>query len=385
MKRITDKQRLRDVKFAYQQRTKSSRQINIPWIGITPIDYRPVNQYVNKAIDAGLNHEVLKRRKTGITVTLPPVMDFDENYETTVLHLNVISKLVWLIHKNRGRSLPKKAYNLVTVNFDNLTSISTPAALVLTAEISNWEDAIRNKLKPQITNWSQEIYSQFEDLGFFDLFENKPETPKACIDNPCSDKKLVRYIKGFCGDEGKTKELKESIARIVGDKVNKWTFLHGGLDEAITNVFHHAYPSYELRRSVKESWYLTGSYNESTRELKVVFYDQGVGIPSTLPSSKWNEKFLAWASKIPTAERKKDEVLLKGAMEIGRTRTFDADRGKGLQDMLTFIKKRESGRLSVLSARGHYKFSMHNSFQETKSLRSKLPILGTLIIWSVIL
>lgn len=385
MKKITFKQRMRDVRDGIEHRSQRPSHIEPPWTYVKPIDYLPINQYVELAISKGLNHEIKRRRKKGIIVKLPAVMDFDSNYETTVRHLNVISMLVGLIRKNKGLSLPRKAYNLVSVNFDDLKSISTPAALVLTAEISNWEDAIRNKLNPQITNWNKDIFSQFDDLGFFDLFENKPEFPPECEDKSCSDKKLVRYIKGLCNDEGKTLQLKNSIADIVGDKVKKWTFLHSGLDEAITNVFHHAYPNYEMRRSVKESWYLTGSYNESTKELKVVFFDQGVGIPNTLPTSKWKEHLLDWLSLIPLADRQKDEVLLKAAMEIGRTRTGEADRGKGLQDLLTFIKERNSGRISVLSGNGHYKFTVSKGTEITQSLRSKLPILGTLIIWSVIL
>ncbi|MCG7586491.1 hypothetical protein [Photobacterium sp. OFAV2-7] len=386
MKKITIKQRRLDVLTGIKHRKQGIREVvsssKACWIN--RIDYRPVNDFIDREIKNGLRHQKLKNRKNGIIIHLPEVMDFDKNYDVTVQHLNAIIELVTLFRRNKGRLLPRGAYHLASVNFDHLKSISTPAALCLTAEISNWEDSIRNKLKPQIKCWNDDIYGQLHDLGFFDLFENKPQKPP-CKVGKVSDKRLVRYIKGLCGDEGKTKQLKDGISAIVGDKIQKWTFLHSGLDEAITNVSHHAYPETEFQRSMMKNWFLTGSYSERTKELKVAFYDQGVGIPKKLPTSKVKEKVFEYLSSFEAGERRKDEVLLKAAVEVGRTRTGRADRGKGLHDLLEFIKKRESGRLSILSGRGHYKFTLENGEERSTTSRSKLPIQGTLLIWSVIL
>lgn len=386
MKKITIKKRLQDVRTALshrKQKVANSHLITMCCL-VSRADYKRVNDFIDKEIKNGLGHEKLKNKRNGIIIHLPEVMDFGDNYNTTIQHLNAIIKLVTLLRKNKGRLLPRGAYHLASVNFDKLKSISTPAALCLTAEISNWEDSIRNKLNPNIKCWNEDIYGQLHDLGFFDLFENKPKRPICSVEQK-SGKHLVRYIKGLCGDEGKTKELKDGICKIVGDPIQKWTFLHSGLDEAITNVSHHAYPDTEFRRCIKKHWYLTGSYDELTKELKVVFYDQGVGIPKTLPSSKIKERVLDYLSKFSTAERMKDEVLLEAAIEVGRTRTGRADRGKGLNDLLEFIKKRKSGELSILSGKGHYKFNMIDGEELSITSRTKSKIHGTLIIWSVIL
>lgn len=72
------------------------------------------------------------------------------------------------------------------------------------------------------------------------------------------------------------------------------------------------------------------------------------------------KRFLNYLSKLPLAERKRDEQLLKAAVEIKRSSTGEEDRGKGLQDLLEFIKQRGEGYLSIMSGKGLYKYSQHD-------------------------
>lgn len=158
--------------------------------------------------------------------------------------------------------------------------------------------------------------------------------------------------------------------------------MHSGLTEAITNVSHHAYPDSEGYSTEDKNWYLTGSYNNETKELKIVFYDQGIGIPKSLPASEVWEKVLSVLSRLPVVERKRDEVLLKAAVELERTSTKESDRGKGLQDLLEFIRQRKNGYLSILSLKGLFKYSMSDGKEEIKTEHFDKPVSGTLIIWS---
>lgn len=317
--------------------------------------------------------------KNLVTILLPEKMNFFHEYESTVLHLAAIRRLT----KNKSPSF--KSYKLKTVNFDNLNSISTSAALVLTAELSKWDDVIRKKLRPNIDNWAPGILNNFIELGFFDLFNNKPNNINEIRNSTISNIKLVKYIKGICGDGDKTRILKANIMDIVGEKINKWTFLHGGLSEAIINVSHHAYPKGYGYSDNEKNWYLTGSYNEESRELKIVFYDQGIGIPKSLPASEVWEKVLSFLSSFPIAERKRDEVLLKAAVQLDRTSTEESDRGKGLQDLLEFIRQRSQGYLSILSLKGLFKLTVQNGEESIISEHFDNAICGTLIIWSVTL
>jgi hypothetical protein len=375
MKKLSRKKWELDVKNGLLQRQgKSKTKIGKPKNGDDFIG-SDIKNWIDNYKNNGLNVTFNKNR---VTIVLPERLNFFHDYESTVLHLNAIRKLT------KYKSVSYKAYKLNTVNFDQLKSISTSAALVLTAEISKWDDAVRNRLKPNIKNWNLNILVNFYELGFFDLFQNKPHNLYQLKGSAKPNKKIVKYIKGKCGDDQKTRVLKEKITTIIGDKINKWRFLHSGLSEAIVNVSHHAYPTRWGFSEVDKNWYLTASYNIFTRELKIVFYDQGIGIPKSLPASELWEKILSSLSHFSVVERKMDEVLLKAAVELDRTSTEESDRGKGLQDLLEFIRQRGDGYLSILSLKGLFKLEIKNGVESIKSEHFNYPVCGTLIIWSVV-
>lgn len=379
MKKLSKKQRERDVKLALIHRSRCRNTKKRVRFELDSLVWKRTNQWLKKKISKGLNVSFIK--KHGVIIHLPEQMNFNEKYELTSLHIAAIRKLAGNVR------MPNRAYKLASVDFDNLKKISTSAALVLTAELSKWDDAIRNRLMPTIENWDHDILQQFTEIGFFDLFNNEhseklPDNNSSCKTSSLS---LVKYIKGRCGDKAKTRILKNEIRNIVADKICKWTFLDSGLSEAITNVSHHAYPKNYNYSEDDKNWYLTGSYSKKTNELKIVFYDQGIGIPKSLPSSEIWERVLSWFSKYSIADRKQHEVLLKAAVELDRTSTFESDRGKGLQDLLEFVKQRGDGYLSILSLKGLFKYTMTKGKGSVKSENFDQPIYGTLIIWSVTL
>lgn len=370
MKKITIRQRNRDVATSISHRKQGTRQATKP----KALTEAPalLNKWFDQKRAEGLHFEIGKKR--ALTILLPEKMNFSDQYEKTVVILTAIRKLITRSSDN------KKQYRLKQVNFDNLLKISSSAALALTAELSKWDDLIRSNLTPQVQNWNPNILKQFVDLGFFDLFKR---SPKIAQSNHHSSPIFVKYIKGTCGDSSKARQLKEELQTVIGDKISKWTFLHSGLTEAVTNVSHHAYPNHKRLKKTDKNWYLTGAYDKDKQELKISFYDQGIGIPKSLPTSEVWEKVLGFLSKLGLAQRALDATLLKAAMEIDRTSTGESDRGKGLQDLLEFINQRGEGYLSVVSQRGLYRFSLKNDKRQSKTHSFKNPLLGTLIIWNV--
>jgi hypothetical protein len=233
-----------------------------------------------------------------------------------------------------------------------------------------------------LKQWDKQIVQQLWELGFFDLFQQSPP-----IHLPENDHslRLVKYIKGQCRDKSKTIKLKESIHELVGETILKWTFLHSGLTEAITNVSHHAYPDSLQINGADKNWYLTGSFNKNSGELKIAFYDQGIGIPKSLPASEVWEKVVQFLTKFSLDEKRLHSTLLKAAVQLDRTSTAESDRGKGLPDLLEFINQRKDGYLSIISLKGLYKYTISNGSENIKSKALKNELPGTLIIWSVIL
>lgn len=395
MKLITDKQRHRDVirslrarksksALSYENNDSDEKDRNT-WLAI--------NEWINTESRKGLKvspckREGKKKRKNYLEITLPAKMDFYGNYDATVQTLTAIRKFTDLFAHFDGRRIPSKAKKIGTVCFDELECISTSAALVLTAEISKWDTSVLKRLTPQVDGWSDDIYCQFSQLGFFELFKNKPEKS---ISAPTKNHnfQFVKYVKGCCGDVVDTKEkrakLKQEVMGLVGSSVPKWMILHSGISEAVTNVTHHAYPDSSICKD--KSWYLTGSFDQLSKELKIAFYDQGIGIPNSLPESKIWEKVLAYFAKfsVEKAEQLRDATLIKAAVSIDRTSTEKNDRGKGLQDLIEFIRELGSGYLSIMSYKGLFKCTIENGKEKIKSESFERPLHGTLIIWSVVL
>ncbi|PKQ39191.1 hypothetical protein CXP40_21990 [Pseudomonas sp. YY-1] len=78
-----------------------------------------------------------------------------------------------------------------------------------------------------------------------------------------------------------------------------------------------------------------------------------------------------------------DETLLSAAMEMDRTSTGENDRGKGLQDLLEFIRQRKEGYLTVISRHGLYRLLIREGKEIVKKHSFRTPLKGTLIIWNV--
>lgn len=381
MKKITNKQRQRDVIRSLKHRTLRSVELESRSSGEEThskrgaVDWVRSNRWVDYAKSKGLPISVNKKTQ-GVTIVLPETMNFSSHYEETARIMMAMRRL------SKAPRAVKKAYKLASVDFSYLRNISSSAALVLTAELSNWEDNCPSSLKKNDT-WDPDIQERFIELGFFDLFKNNPFKDRNEVSN--ASIRHVRYIKGVSANTSAHRSLRASLKEIVGEDIKKYTFLKSGLDEAITNVGHHAYPDIPEDKTLHacegKYWYLTGGYDTKTRYLKVSFYDQGVGIPNTLPNSTLFERATAFLSKFPLVDQKNDELLITAAMKAGRTSTGEDDRGEGLNDFLTFIKERQDGYLSILSRKGLYKYSIEDGRVKEKSERLTLPIEGTLIIW----
>lgn len=311
-----------------------------------------------------------------IAILLPEKMNFSSEFDKTAVTLEAIRRFT------KTARTPKTSVTLSGVNFSNLRKVSTSAALALTAELCRWEDFIGQKLVASLEEWDPDVADQLNQLGFFDLFElaNAPETTHSSAAH--GSRLLVRYIKAKCDDPDAFLDLEEEIKKLIGEVVEKWMFLHMGITEAITNVSHHAYPNITKTKRRDRNWYLTGSYDPDLRQLKIVFYDQGIGIPESLPASKIREKVAVFMADYGLATGRKDAILIRAAMEIARTSTGDDDRGKGLNDLVEFARQRQNGYLSILSNYGLYKITVTDGVVSDYTYAFRNRVLGTLIIWT---
>jgi hypothetical protein len=150
----------------------------------------------------------------------------------------------------------------------------------------------------------------------------------------------------------------------------------------MTNVVNHAYPPGSLGTRIahlRNRWWMVGHFNRLRKELRILFFDQGVGIPVTLPKRFGREKLNEILGTLGVVDPN-DGELIQAAMEIGRTKTELRHRGKGLNDFKKLLDACGGGRLAILSNHGVYEYT-YPADQHHWSLKDSIG--GTLIEWSV--
>ena len=161
-----------------------------------------------------------------------------------------------------------------------------------------------------------------------------------------------------------------------------------GLNEAVLNVHQHAYEEGIDNSYVpmpNKHWWIAGYRNAAAKEIGFLAFDQGVGIPATLPQkhAEFVKDLLSAAGQLLRGtSATNDHLLIARAFELGRSRTGKVSQGKGLNDFKRFLEAAGGkGSLRILSGRGSYLYT-----RDGKELVEPLPLPfhGTLIIWRLI-
>jgi hypothetical protein len=309
--------------------------------------------------------KVSKGKTERITVDLPAKLDFDENYEETASHFRLLREAV---------SFGQRIHNL---KFEKIRYISPSAALVLASEVDRWNQKIGGQLRASLSTWDDNIRRLLCQMGYFELLGIE----KPVDDFPPGNTNFLPFKRGEIRMEGGgrlAKELRQEIEALVGHPIRKH-LLFEGLSEAITNVGQHAYE--EAGAGAVRQWWLSASYDSESTELVVMFYDQGVGIPRTLPKSDFFEHMKAFFKKWTDSQK------IEAAMIVGRTSSGRKERGKGLSNLEKFAKSHDEGKLSIYSLHGMYRqLSTRvsgSSTTETVLRDHSVSVGGTLIEWAV--
>lgn len=149
--------------------------------------------------------------------------------------------------------------------------------------------------------------------------------------------------------------------------------LYEGMSEAVTNVVQHAYEG-KLVPDSRKGWWVFAQQKDD--RLVVVVCDLGIGIPKSL-----NRKFPETVRASLVHRKRKDSWFLALALKEGRTRTELLNRGKGLQDMLSFVKSADVGMFSIYSLAGSFIYGREGDVQRKYDFQ--IPVPGTIVQWSV--
>jgi len=299
-------------------------------------------------------------------VSAPENFNLREDFDEAVIFLQTI----------RQESLKRR--KRYSINFKTIQTLSPAAALLLTAEMDRWRRTTKMKLVPaELKKWNPDVRRLLNEMGFFEALG---------MENPCGfddliedeNLKFIKFMSGSTSDGTYVKELRIALEKLAG-AINAKIYMYNGVTEAMANSVEHAYPPpQKFPNEIYKRWWISGSYNKENGRITVMVYDQGVGIPTTLPVSRFRDLVSSFLGTLSLSAT--DGNMIRAAMQIGRTQTGAENRGLGLNEMRDFIVRSERGTLRIISCKGDYIF-YHNEKEEVKEHDVSLG--GTLIAWEI--
>ncbi len=157
--------------------------------------------------------------------------------------------------------------------------------------------------------------------------------------------------------------------------------LYEGLLEAMNNVTSHAYPLKGRSTSLpvlQGQWWAAGYWDNQRKEVGVLMYDQGVGIPATLPSSRHGDLLTGIQRRLGLGNTDPDRI--RAAMEIGASSSRNEHRGRGMASLRHAVGLVADGHLLILSGAGA---CLYTSGKPEKTFALRTPMGGTFIEWRI--
>lgn len=304
----------------------------------------------------------------------PKCFSIYNNFEKTLGFLLDFRSL-FMLNNHSGVKRRKTLF----ADFSTIEELDAASGLLLAAEVDRWRRVVNKKPISHDHLWHENVRDFFHDAGLFELLGIDPRTARSTASTGVK-RRTLRYQTGVL-HQGRTADLfRSELEALIGKQIGPKAQVYDALSEAMTNVANHAYP-----RDIplwppgqKGRWWLGGSWEPDRRIATVQFYDQGVGIPRTLPRSRHWYHVLPIFGRIDREHT--DAGMIEAAMDYGRTSTGEAGRGKGLAQMAQWISAAGNGSLRILSGRGSLTY-----LPGERPVRRNLPVefRGTLVEWEI--
>lgn len=230
-----------------------------------------------------LKHVVRKNEKLRLSDTnrgtrsieAPNNLDFNEHSEQTLHYFDQIK--VEFIY-----GLSEKVF----LDLSKLENISPEAALVLLAELTRGAYYAVGR-KRIVGNYPKgdRASEMLVKIGFYKIFQIKSPQLGKRDDN---DKRIYfRAVFGNTSDGRLARPLIEMFNYVGGLPTLISKKLYGALIECMDNVKAHAYPDSETPRAeLIGEWWMAGYADPFTQQIAFTFFDQGVGIPTTIKKKR---------------------------------------------------------------------------------------------------
>ncbi|MCR5875156.1 hypothetical protein LRS10_13740 [Phenylobacterium sp. J426] len=307
--------------------------------------------------------------KKRIPIVVPRTLSLRENYGETVK----------LVHAIRTYALD--GFKPLDLYFDGVQTVEPAALMVLTAEIQRCRNLRKIGGKPLVHGTypkSPTVHETLRRMGFFKLLQIDENVPEGAGDPPESDVLVVPFLTDAEVKTERTAEFLDILTRIISGVVEMddraERYLYGAIIEAMKNAGEHAYKLKPQHQAMGRRWWLSGALDLARKEVSILLFDQGVGIPATLePDLKTYAESLASDLRIHPS----DSLMIEVATRSGQTSTGQAGRGQGFASMRKFVDACDDGDLLVYSNFGLYSYSRAGSSRSDEGT----SLGGTLIQW----
>ncbi len=267
----------------------------------------------------------------------------------------------------------------VVINFKRTELTHSCGTLLVVAEVDRMVRALGEKCDIGCTYpKTEKVEKVFQQIGLLKLLNKEHRLE---ITEEDRDVYHWRFATGIEVDPIQADPIFKGIKEQVPKTFRKIVV---GVEEAMDNSVHHAYIAQRGDRlsgtaeSDARRWWLFAEVLDEW--LHVNFCDLGIGIPKSLPSN-WSEE-AGDLVRLVVTRGKKDVRMIRRAFEVGRTRTEQEHRGKGLKNIASAARDL-GGLLTVHSNGGCVRFDYRNNSERVHEISHKRSILGTVVQWSI--
>lgn len=323
------------------------------------VQYNPNKELVEHHVQkVNKSFKNIKPVRGKTTITLPTRMNFGDDIAETIEVINKIHKeLVYGVHTE------------ILLNQNKMECISPDAALVLLAELNRCLKYTGIRRVRGNYPAEEKVAILLKEIGFYKFLNvAPPETG-----NNESNRFYIKIRSGNESDGRVADNLISNFEKIIKFDPISRKRLYESLIECMDNVHAHAYLETRNSDDLLGEWWMAGFCDPGTGQVAFVFWDQGVGIPTTLKERLGIKikGYLSWS----------ETKIIQKAVNEGVTRKDSKRHGNGLPSLKCFIDESSpDGFLRVMSRHGDYLYCKNH---KERSTDLKVQLNGSLIVWTI--
>ena len=351
-------------------------QTKVPYFKYLPEDSRFLTVVSKARYGIKVGNTYVTCPKGSLIVKLPRIFDFDKNYSASVQVIDIFRRAL-----QSGRRI---SY----IDFEEVEEVSPACMMAFSAYADMWKMYAPN-VKTKTQTWHPEIARRFSEIGFFKML-GFPEPVNKSENGPVKfmpiQSKSVCYGKNV--DVGYDsvclqKDIEEFIGRSLKD-----VRMYDSVSEAVRNIWDHAYKGIKSSR-LPFKWWVSVAYDDTLNELRIIVFDHGLGIPTTIKTSNTFSLYQRIINNWSEGERLYLAFERERRKINKRARSLIVGRGHGCPDIARLVSAkdenmvRDGSSLTVISGRARYR--LNGGTMQGRGVKEDLPkkLQGTMIEWRI--